>query len=187
MPLLLPSSVLVALELRGSLEAAKGLTETEAVLATLWTVVWLVLWQPLVSLKSCNCSWRVLGRARSWTLLLVGPFQLRLCCDPWQGFSMKGWVLVSWMISRQKSCWITAQVCTWITLVSQGGFTCVQLLRLSAPCPRAEAGQGWDLALPALAQPGAGSHSTNPGGAALPLSDKSATASVVIYKSGPSQ
>lgn len=92
MPLLLPSPALVALELRGSLEAAKGLTETEAVLATLWTVVWLVLWQPLVSLKSCNCSWSVLGRARSWTLLLVGPFQLRLFCDPWQGFSMKGWV-----------------------------------------------------------------------------------------------
>lgn len=135
MPLLLPSSALVALELRGSLEAAKGLTETEAVLATLWTVVWLVLWQPLVSLKSCNCSWDVLGRARSWTLLLVGPFQLKLYCDPWQGFSMKGWVLVSWLISGQKSCWIMAQVCTWITLVSQGGFTCVQVLRLSAPCP----------------------------------------------------
>lgn len=34
MPLLLPNSVLVALELRGSLEAAKGLPEKEAALAT---------------------------------------------------------------------------------------------------------------------------------------------------------
>lgn len=106
MPLLLPNSVLVALELRESLEAAKGLAEEEAVLATLWTV----LWQPLVSLKSWNCPWSVLGRARSWTLLLVGPFQPRLFCDPWQGLSTKGWVLVSWMISGQESCRIMARV-----------------------------------------------------------------------------
>lgn len=41
------------------------------------------------------------------------------------------------------------------------------LLELS----QAGAGQGWDPALPALAQPGAGSHSTNPGAVALPLFD----------------
>lgn len=131
MPLLLPSSGLVALELRGNLEAAKGLTEKEPVLATLWTVLWLVLWQLVVSLKSCKCSWRVLDRARSWTLLLVSPFQLRFFCGPWQGFGIKGWVPVSWMIPGGKSCWIMAQVCTSITLVSQGGFTCVQVLLAS--------------------------------------------------------
>lgn len=35
MPLLLPNSVLVALKLKGNLEAAKDLAEKEAVLATM--------------------------------------------------------------------------------------------------------------------------------------------------------
>lgn len=121
------------------------------------------------ALSGRHRCWSVLGRARSWTLLLMSSFQLRFFCDPWQGFSTKGWVPMSWVISGQKPCWIMAQVCTSITLVSRGGSSCVQGLCLPASPPWAEPGcrQGRD-------GPGSGpawsrTHHKSRGGCSAPL------------------